>query len=78
MKMFGVAACGEAGFSGFLLAAMSWIAAEILEGCATYAQAMYPIPLEPPDRFDAADGQKPHVEDSNQAKIVVIRGDRRA
>jgi len=76
VKISGLAARGEAGFSGFLLAAISWIAAEVLEGCAAYAEAMYPIPLEPPGQFDPADRQ--NIEDSNQAKIVVIRGDRRA
>jgi hypothetical protein len=76
MKVFGVAARGEAGFSGFLLAAASWIAAEILEGCATYAEAMYPIPLEPPDRPDPTDPHKSDIEDSRRAQIIVLRGDR--
>jgi hypothetical protein len=76
MNIFGLVARGEAGFSGFLLAAASWIAAEVLQGCATYAEAMYPIALEPPDRLDPADEHKPDVEDSKRAQIIVIRGDR--
>ena len=78
VKISSLAARAEAGFSGFLLAAASWIAAEILEGCATYAEAMYPIALEPPDRLDPADAQKPDIEDSRRAQIIVLRGDRRA
>ena len=77
MNIFGLVARGEAGFSGFLLAAASWIAAEVLQGCATYAEAMYPIALEPPDRLDPADEHKPDIEDSRRAQIIVIRGDRR-
>ena len=73
-----LAARGEAGFSGFLLAAVSWIAAEVLEGCAAYAEAMYPIALEPPDRFDPADQHKSDIEDSRRPQIIVLRGDRRA
>ena len=76
MKMFGVAARGEAGFSGLLLAAASWIAAEILEGCATYAEAMYPIALESSDRPDPMDQHKSDIEDSRRAQIIVLRGDR--
>ena len=78
MKMVGLAARGEAGFSGFLLAALSWIAAEVLEGCAAYAEAMYPIALEPPDRLDPADEHKSDIEDSRRPQIIVLRGDRRA
>ena len=51
VQILGLAARGEAGFSDFLLAAAS----------------MYPITLEPPDRLDPADEQKPDVEDSKQA-----------
>jgi hypothetical protein len=76
MKMFGVAARGEAGFSGLLLAAASWIAAEILEGCATYAEAMYPIALESSDRPDPMDQHKSDIEDSRRAQIIELRGDR--
>jgi hypothetical protein len=76
VKISSLAARAEAGFSGFLLAAASWIAAEILEGCATYAEAMYPIALEPPDRLDPADAQKPDIEDSRRAQVIVLRGDR--
>jgi hypothetical protein len=69
LKILGLAARGEAGFSGFLPATASWIAAELLSGCAAYAEAMYPLALQPPDRFDPEDEQKPDIEDSKQAKI---------
>jgi hypothetical protein len=78
VKIPGLAARAEAGFSAFLLAAASWIAAEVLEGCATYAEAMYPIALEPPDWLDPADEHKSDIEDSRRAQIIVLRGDRRA
>jgi hypothetical protein len=78
VKVFGVAVCGEAGSSGFLLAAASWIAAEVLESCAAYAKAMYPIALKPPDRHDPADEHKSDIGDSRRAQIIVLRGDRRA
>jgi hypothetical protein len=78
LKIFGLVARGEAGFSGFLLAAASWIAAEVLEGCATYAETMYPIALEPPDRPDPADQHKSGIEDTRRPHIIVLRGDRRA
>ena len=78
VKIPGLAARAEAGFSAFLLAAASWIAAEVLEGCATYAEAMYPIALEPPDRLDPADEDKSDIEDSRRAQIIILRGDRRA
>jgi uncharacterized protein YjiS (DUF1127 family) len=42
----GFAATGEIVFSGFLLAFMSWTMAEVLAGCAAYAQAMYPCFVE--------------------------------
>lgn len=42
----GFAACGEFAFSGFLFAFMSWTIAEVLAGCAAYAQAMYPCVIE--------------------------------
>jgi uncharacterized protein YjiS (DUF1127 family) len=42
----GFAAAGEIVFSGFLLAFMSWTMAEVLAGCAAYAQAMYPCAIE--------------------------------
>jgi hypothetical protein len=78
LKISSLVARGEAGFSGFLLAAASWIAAEVLEGCAAYAEAMYPIALEPPDRLDPADEPKSDIEDTRRAQIIVLRGDRRA
>jgi len=78
VKVFGLAAGGEAGSSGFLLAAASWFAAEVLECCAAYAQATYPIALKPPDRLDPADEHKSDIGDSRRAQIIVLRGDRRA
>jgi hypothetical protein len=77
VKVFGLVARGEAGFSGFLLAAASWITAEVLEGCAAYAEAMYPIALESADRLDTAGAQQPDIEDSKQPQIIVLRGDHR-
>jgi uncharacterized protein YjiS (DUF1127 family) len=41
-----LAATGEIVFSRFLLAFMSWTMAEVLAGCAAYAQAMYPCYVE--------------------------------
>jgi uncharacterized protein YjiS (DUF1127 family) len=41
-----LATCGEIAFSGFLLAFMSWTIAQVLAGCAAYAQAMYPCVAE--------------------------------
>jgi uncharacterized protein YjiS (DUF1127 family) len=46
----GLAACGEIAFSGFLLAFMSWTIAQVLAGCAAYAQAMYPCEIEDESR----------------------------
>jgi hypothetical protein len=77
LKILDVAARGEAGFSGGLVAAASWITAQVLEGCAAYAEAMYPIALEPPDHFDAAAEQESQIEDSRTARLIVLRGDRR-
>jgi hypothetical protein len=77
LKILDVAARGEAGFSGGLVAAASWIAAQVLEGCAAYAEAMYPIALEPPDHLDAAAEQESEIEDSRTARLIVLRGDRR-
>ena len=53
------AACGEIAFSGFLLAFMSWTIAQVLAGCAAYAQAMYPtvIETEPRERMDSPAGE---------------------
>jgi hypothetical protein len=53
----GFTARGIAAVAGVLLAAISWTIAQILEGCAEYCQAMYPIfvePDEPVGRHDAA------------------------
>ena len=41
-----LAARGAAALSGALLAAMSWIIAQIITGCAEYCQAMYPTFVE--------------------------------
>jgi hypothetical protein len=38
----GFAACAEVAFPNFLLAVVSWIFAQALEGCAAYGEAMYP------------------------------------
>jgi hypothetical protein len=68
---------GEPSFSSFPLAAASWIATLILEGCAAYAEGMYPIFLDPPPQPDPADHQKPDFEGSRRAEIIVLHGDRR-
>jgi hypothetical protein len=52
--MFGVSArvigvfagCGEIAFSGVLFAFMSWTIAQVLAGCAAYAEAMYPCVID--------------------------------
>jgi hypothetical protein len=68
---------GEPAFSSFPLAAASWIATLVLDGCAAYAEGMYPIFLDPPPQLDPADREKPDFEGSKRAEIMVLRGDRR-
>jgi len=68
---------GEPAFSGFPLVAASWIATLILEGCAAYAEGMYPIFLDPPAQPDPAEHRKPAFEGSKRAEIIVLHGDRR-
>jgi uncharacterized protein YjiS (DUF1127 family) len=41
-----LAASGEILLSGFLLAFLSWTIAQVLAGCAAYAEAMYPCFVE--------------------------------
>jgi hypothetical protein len=54
-RLVGVfAAGGEFAFSGLLLAFLSWTIAQVLAGCAAYAQAMYPCVTE--DGFRARTG----------------------
>jgi uncharacterized protein YjiS (DUF1127 family) len=51
----GFAARGVLAFPCVLLAVVSWIAAQAVEGCATYAAAMYPMPMDVDDRLDRHD-----------------------
>lgn len=64
--MFGVSArvigvfagYGEIAFSGVLFAFMSWTIAQVLAGCAAYAQAMYPCVIDeerPRERTDSVE-----------------------
>ena len=76
VKVARLAARSEAESLGFLIAAASWVVAEVLEGCAAFAEAMYPIALEPPDRLDPADEHKSDTEESRRVDIIVLRGDR--
>lgn len=68
----GFAACGEIAFSGFLSAFMSWTIAQVLAGCAAYAQAMYPtaIDIEP----------RPHVDGpaGKPGELVLLRQPRKS
>jgi hypothetical protein len=64
----GFAARSAAALSSALLAAMSWIIAQILAGCAEYCQAMYPTFVEldePAVNHDATSGPQsgPRVAD---------------
>jgi uncharacterized protein YjiS (DUF1127 family) len=77
----GFAACGEIAFSAFLFAVMSWTIAQVLAGCAAYAQAMYPttIETEPRQRMDSPAGEpgelvplrQPHKPRSGAAAVAV-------
>ncbi|WP_454620293.1 hypothetical protein [Bradyrhizobium cenepequi] len=39
--------CSDIAFHSVILSVMSWTVAQVLEGCAAYAQGMYPYALEP-------------------------------
>jgi uncharacterized protein YjiS (DUF1127 family) len=72
----GFAATGEIVFSGFLLAFMSWTMAEVLAGCAAYAQAMYPCYVEDEtggqaDRGGPADAEHFPPSPSHQTAAAV-------
>jgi hypothetical protein len=41
------AVCSDIAFHSVILSVMSWTVAQVLEGCAAYAQGMYPYALEP-------------------------------
>ncbi|HEX9590923.1 MAG TPA: hypothetical protein VGA15_24680 [Bradyrhizobium sp.] len=58
------------GLFGLLFRIASWMAAEILAGCAAYAEAMYPMYTqqdEHPDSDDRAGSQQ-------TAKVIPIKG----
>ncbi len=55
-RVIGVFAdCGDIALSGFLFAFMSWTIAQVLAGCATYAQAMYPCVIDEGQPRERAD-----------------------
>jgi uncharacterized protein YjiS (DUF1127 family) len=68
----GLAACGEIAFSGFLLAFMSWTIAQVLAGCAAYAQAMYPCVAEdePRARMDGPAREPVPLPQSRKPRFV--------
>jgi hypothetical protein len=48
LKVVGtLAVCSDIAFHSVILSVMSWTVAQVLEGCAAYAQGMYPYALEP-------------------------------
>jgi hypothetical protein len=48
LKVVGTfAVCSDVAFHSVILSVMSWTVAQVLEGCAAYAQGMYPYALEP-------------------------------
>jgi len=70
------AGCGEIAFSGFLLAFMSWTFAQVLAGCAAYAQAMYPCVIDEDqarERTDSPEGAR-----SEPIPLPLMRKDRSA
>jgi len=69
MTVAGFAACAEVAFSNFLLAVVSWIFAQALEGCAAYGEAMYPGLVgvgEPVDQRDPVRGTPSEHGNPNQ------------
>jgi len=65
----GFAACAEVAFPNFLLAVVSWIFAQALEGCAAYGEAMYPGLVgvgEPVDQRDPVRGAPSEHGNPNQ------------
>jgi uncharacterized protein YjiS (DUF1127 family) len=65
----GLAACGELAVSRLLIALVSWIFVQFMEGCAAYAAGMYPVPMdldEPMGRCAPPDVSQPGREDPNR------------
>jgi len=57
----GLAGCGEFAASRLLITCVSWICVQVLEGCAAYGAAMYPLPMDlenPPHRGDPQSGRE--------------------
>jgi hypothetical protein len=55
-----------------LIAALSWLVCEFLAGCATYAETMYPMPL---DQRNSALSQKPEGKPrAAPLRLVVVEG----
>jgi len=55
-----------------LIAALSWLASELLAGCAAYAEAMYPMPV---DQRGSAPSQRPEGRPRTEPlRLVVVEG----
>jgi hypothetical protein len=87
MEIGGFAARGEAAFERILLAVLSWTIAQVLAGCAQYAEAMYPSLAEPIEAYDghaAAAGwpsdltASPEEESRARAAVVLVLAETRA
>lgn len=59
----GVAAYGEAAFSRFLFAVMSWMMAQVFAGCLAYAEAMCPVDLSESEDRDQHPSQPPRASE---------------
>ncbi|MGY3616799.1 hypothetical protein [Bradyrhizobium sp. USDA 10063] len=70
LKVVGTfAVCSDVAFHSVILSVMSWTVAQVLEGCAAYAQGMYPYVLEP----DEPRGHHPPV--ALELRSLESRGD---
>jgi hypothetical protein len=87
MVIGGLAARGEATFERILLAALSWTVAQVLAGCAQYAEAMYPCftePVEADDGYAGAAGwpsevtASPEEESRVRAAVALVQAETRA
>jgi hypothetical protein len=86
MEIGGLAARGEATFERILLAGLSWTIAQVLAGCAQYAEAMYPCFTEPVEADDghAAAGwpsevtASPEEESRARAAVALVQAETRA
>jgi hypothetical protein len=70
LKVVGtLASCSDIAFHSVILSVMSWTVAQVLEGCAAYAQGMYPYALEP----DEPRGH--HLSAMTELRSIERRGD---